>query len=96
MNFGSNKTPVEMIREGAFGGIYFRDICSGINDKWYKKSWKEFDQLKDIDQKYYCSDYYNVSVDKYGVKCRISLRFWENIGWIKKIDPYACFQWYLK
>ena len=41
-----------MIREGAFGGIYFRDICSGINDKWYKKSWKEFDQLKDIDQKY--------------------------------------------
>ena len=50
MNFGSNKTPVEMIREGAFGGIYFRDICSGINDKWYKKSWKEFDQLKDIDR----------------------------------------------
>ena len=39
-----------MIREGAFGGIYFRDICSGINDKWYKKSWKEFDQLKDIDR----------------------------------------------
>ena len=50
MNFGSNKTPVEMIREGAFGGIYFRDICSGINDKWYKKSWKEFDQLKDTDR----------------------------------------------
>ena len=26
--------------------------------KWYKNSWKEFDVLKNIDQKYYCSDYY--------------------------------------
>ena len=48
--------------------------------------------------KYYCSDYYNVSVDKYGVKCRTSLRtmFWENIGWINKIDPYGWFQWCFK
>ena len=26
MDFGSNKTPVEVIKEGAFGGTYFRDI----------------------------------------------------------------------
>ena len=45
-----------------------------------KKSWKEFDQLKDIDQKFYCSDYYDVSVNKYGIKCRTSLRFWGNKG----------------
>ena len=36
----------ELIEEGAFGGTYFRDIYSGINGKWYRKSWKEFDQLK--------------------------------------------------
>ena len=53
MDFGANKTPAEVIREGAFRGMYFRDIYSGINWKWYKKSWKEFDQLKNIDQKYY-------------------------------------------
>ena len=41
-----------------------------------KQSWKEFDQLKDIDQKFYCSDYYDVSVNKYGIKCETSLRFW--------------------
>ena len=35
---------------------------------------------KDIDQKYYCSDYYDVSVNKYGVKCGTFLRFWENKG----------------
>ena len=46
MNFSSNKTQIEIIKEGAFGGTYFRDIYSGINGKWYRKSWKEFDQLK--------------------------------------------------
>ena len=52
MKFGANKTPVEVIKEGAFGDTYFRDIYSGINGKWYRKLWKEFDQLKYIDQKY--------------------------------------------
>ena len=33
MDFGANNTPVEVIREGAFGGTYFRDIYSGINEK---------------------------------------------------------------
>ena len=62
MEFDINNTPVEVIREGAFGGTYFRDIYSGVTGTWYKKSWKEFNQLKDIDQKFYCSDYYDVSV----------------------------------
>ena len=65
MDFGANKTPVEIIKEGAFGGRYFRDIYSGINRMWYRKSWKEFDQLKDIDQKFYCSDYHDASVNKW-------------------------------
>ena len=69
INFGANKTPVEVVREGAFGGTYFRDIYSDVTGKWYKKSWKEFDQLKDLAQKFYCSDYYDNSVNKYGVKC---------------------------
>ena len=96
MDFRANKTPIEIIKESAFGGTFFRDIYSSINRKWYRKSWKEFDQLKNIDQKYYCSDYYNVSANKYGVKCRTSLIFWENKGWIHEIDPYGCFQWYFR
>ena len=39
MDFGANKTPVEVIKEGAFGWTYFRDIYSGVTGKWYKKSW---------------------------------------------------------
>ena len=96
MDFGTNKTPVEIIKEGAFGGTYFRDIYSSINGKWFRKSWKEFDVLENIDQKYYCSNYYDVSINKYGVKCRTSLRFWENKGWINPIDPYGWFQWHFR
>ena len=38
MDFGAHKTPVEVIKEGAFGGTYFRDIYSGVNGKLYRKS----------------------------------------------------------
>ena len=96
MDFGANKTPLQVNEEGVLGGTYFRDIYSGVTGKWYKKSWKEFDQLKDIDQKYHCSSYYDVSVNKYGFKCGTSLRFWENKGWINEIDPYIWFQWYFR
>ena len=46
MDFGTNKTPVEIIKGGNFGGTYSRDIYSGFNGKWYKNSWKEFKELK--------------------------------------------------
>ena len=95
MDFNPNKTPIELIREGAFGCTYFRDICSGINEKWCKNSWKEFVQLQNIDVEFYTSNYYDVDVNKYGVKYGISLRFLEN-GWINEIDPYGWFQLYFR
>ena len=66
MDFGANKTPVKVIKQGTSGETYFRDIYSGVNGTWYRKSWKEFAELGDIDQKYYYSNYY-ISVNKYGV-----------------------------
>ena len=33
MEFGTNKTPTEVIKEGVFGGTCFRDIDSGVNGK---------------------------------------------------------------
>ena len=73
MDFGANKTPIEGIKEGAFGGTYFRNIYSGVNVRQYRKSWKELNELKNVDIN--CLDYYDLGVDKYGVRCRISLRF---------------------
>ena len=58
MDFGTNKTPElnTIIKEGAFGGIYFRDIYSSVSDKFYKNSWKDFKELNIIDKKYYSND----------------------------------------
>ena len=75
MNFSLNKTQLEIIKESAFGSTYFRNIYSDINKKWYKNTWKEFVHLKNIDAKFYASDYYHVKVNKYGVNCGTSLRF---------------------
>ena len=36
-NINLNITPVEVIKKGAFGGTYFRNIYSGVNGKFYKQ-----------------------------------------------------------
>ena len=66
MDFSPNKTPIRIIKEGTFGGTYFREVYSNINNKWYKNSWKEFIHLKNINPKFYASDYYDINVNKYG------------------------------
>ena len=38
MDFKPNFSPVEVFKKGAIGGTYFRDIYSGVNDKFYKNS----------------------------------------------------------
>ena len=69
MDFGANKTPTEVVKETAFGGTHFRDIYSSVIGRWYRKPWEEFNELKNVDSKYYCSDYYDVCVNKYSVRC---------------------------
>ena len=41
MDFRANKSSVEIIREGVFGGTYFRDIYSQVNEKWYVQKFVE-------------------------------------------------------
>ena len=50
MDFGANKTPIEVITEGVFADTYFRDIYFSVTGKWHKKSWKEFNLLENIGQ----------------------------------------------
>ena len=39
MGFSPNKTPIEIIKEGAFGGTYFRDIyCTKSGTKIHGKN----------------------------------------------------------
>ena len=46
MNFSPNKTSIEIIKESAFGGTYFRDIYSGINEKMVQKSMERICSVK--------------------------------------------------
>ena len=41
MELHPNISPVGVIKKDAFGGTYFRDICSEVNGKFYENSWKE-------------------------------------------------------
>ena len=44
--FTPNLSPFEVIKQGAFGGTYYRPIFSGVNKKDYKDAWKEFNWSK--------------------------------------------------
>ena len=48
MDFGANKIPTEVIKEGVLRGTWFREIYSGVNRKWYRNSWKEFNASNDL------------------------------------------------
>ena len=60
--------------------VLILEIFFCVDDKFYKDSWKEFKELVDIYKEYYSSDFYDVSLNFYGVKCETSLRFWEKKG----------------
>ena len=86
MSFNPNKTPIEIIKEGAFGGTYFRDVYSSINGKWYRNNWKEFDFLSNINPKLYLSNYYNINVNKYKINVVHLYDFGKTkVGFVNKI-----------
>ena len=37
-----------------------------------------------------------MDLNYYGVEVGTSLKFWENKRWIKPIEPYGWFQWYVR
>ena len=51
MDFGANKTSIEVIEGGEFDVTYLKDIYSSANGRWYKKSWEEFNELKNVDSR---------------------------------------------
>jgi len=92
--------PSQVIRQGAFGGTYWRPIVSGVTGEAIKDAWKEFpdDWFKGVPAKLLTASWprYDAAVNRYGVKCGGSLDMWESSGWISNIDPYGWFQWYCR
>ncbi|KAI0829496.1 hypothetical protein F5Y06DRAFT_302098 [Hypoxylon sp. FL0890] len=98
--FTPNKSPEDIIREGSFGGTYWRPLYSRhlrttISDDWRElpASW-----ISGLDvQKYLTSETYDPEINKYGVACGQTIEEWEEAGWIAhEYDVRGWFQWYCR
>jgi len=101
--FKPNLSPVDVLKMGSFGGTYFRPIYSNVTNKNYKNRYtkclpKQFlDSMSKEEIKNKLArpfEEYDVSINKYKVKCGQKLEQWENKNWITKNDPYGWFEWY--
>ncbi|KAI0127033.1 hypothetical protein BJ170DRAFT_426596 [Xylariales sp. AK1849] len=99
-DFTPNKSPEEIIREGCFGGSYWRPLYSKhlkttIEDDWRELPSEWIDGLN-IDQ-YLTNPVYNPDINKFGVACGQSIEEWEASGWIAhEYDVRGWFQWFCR
>ena len=83
MEFNPDYTPLQMFKQGVFGGTYFRPIKSGIKRGIISgPSKKVTEYLRNIpSHKLYLLDC-DPSINKYKIKTGNSLKVWEEKGWI--------------
>jgi hypothetical protein len=98
--FQPNKSPEEIIREGCFGGSYFRPIYSKTLGITVSDDWKELpaEWVQGLStEKFLTSPTYDPEINKYGVACGQSIEEWEAAGWINhRYDVRGWFQWYCR
>ncbi|KAI1810368.1 hypothetical protein GGS20DRAFT_567787 [Poronia punctata] len=99
-SFTPNKSPESVIREGSFGGSYWRPLYSRHLRATVVDDWKELPRswTAGLSVEYYLtSATYNPEINKYGVSCGQSIEEWEASGWIAhKYDVRGWFQWYCR
>ena len=95
--FKPDYTPKQMFNLGIFGGAYFRPIHSTITGKNYQNKHKEFKFLKGIPENKLCNSVFlDKEINKFKIHASLSLKYWEDKGWIKPQDPYGWVQWYCR
>lgn len=99
-DFTPNKSPAEALREGAFGGSYFRPLFSKklgvtISDDYLELPTAWIDGLNV--SYYLTSPTYDSEANKFKVACGQSIEQWEANGWIDhRFDVRGWFQWYCR
>lgn len=98
--FTPNKSPEEMLREGCFGGSYFRPLYSRALGTTIENDHLELPPswIAGLDvERFLTSPEYDPEVNKYQVKCGQSIEEWEAAGWIAyEYDVRGWFQWYCR
>lgn len=82
-DFLPDLTPKEMLAIGVFGGKYLTDCIEEFPEDWF------YDAKLSPDKK-------DISLNYYGVDASLSLKAWQNKGWIHPADPRGWFQWYCR
>lgn len=99
-DFTPNKTPAEVLREGAFGGSYFRPLYSKRLRLTVSGDHAELpgDWTAGLDVgRYLTSPEYDAEANKFKVACGQSIEEWEAAGWIDhRFDVRGWFQWYCR
>jgi len=99
-DFTPNLSPAAIIRQGAFGGTYFRPYYSRTLKATIEDDWKELpaEWTSGLDvERYLTSEVYDEEVNKFGVKCGQTIEEWEAAGWIRHDwDVRGWFQWYCR
>ena len=98
-DFKPNLSPREIMKQGAFGGTYWRPIKSCVGDKReLQKQYKKYPSSwwSGIPLDHMVRDWkdYDKSINKYGVSCGETYSFWCHKRWITHWDPYGWYQWY--
>lgn len=81
--FTPELTPKEMLELGVFGGKYMTDCINEFPSEWFVNA-KLSPQFK------------NINLNYFKVDASLSLRDWQNKGWLYKDDPRGWFQWYCR
>ncbi|KAL9594873.1 MAG: hypothetical protein Q9219_006781 [cf. Caloplaca sp. 3 TL-2023] len=99
-DFTPNKSPEEMMREGCFGGSYFRPLYSHRLGITVLDDYKELPSgwIEGLDvERFLTSPVYDPNANKFKVACGQSIEEWEAAGWINhKFDVRGWFQWYCR
>jgi hypothetical protein len=82
-DFKPELTPKEMLELGVFGGRYLNDCKDEFPDDWFENA-KLSPDKKDP------------SLNYFGIEASMSLKHWQEKGWIYEEDPRGWFQWYAR
>lgn len=82
-DFSPDLSPKEMLELGVFGGKYLNDCRKEFPAVWYLNAQVSPDK-KDI------------SLNYFKVDASLSLKEWQDRGWIHPADPRGWFQWYCR
>ena len=86
--FKPQLTPREMLKLGVFGGAYFIGeenlVPKDLPASWFKGIKLSPDHKK------------HAQLNFFGVNASLSLRYWQQKGWIYHEDPHGWFEWYCR